>query len=110
MNAAVKLDCTGGPFFKNYTLITPGGNTAIKGCKRPIFHAKGHKMVLIKNKATGVLNWCAVPDVTTRLMGREISTAHSLEVDSTLYTCASGGRGGTRRRSKGGRKTRRSRN
>lgn len=108
MNAAVKLDCAGGPFFKNYTLIVPGGNTAVKGCKKPVFFVKGYKMVLLKHKKTGVINWCAVPDMTTRLMSREISTAHSLEVDTTIYTCL-GAAGGTRRQSKSGLKTRRSR-
>jgi hypothetical protein len=107
MNAAVKIVCHDSAFFKTYELIVPGGNTAVKGCKKPAFTVKGQKWALIKNKATGVINWCAIPGATARTLHREISTAHSIEVDSVVYLCAAAGGVRTKRNKKNGRKTRR---
>jgi hypothetical protein len=97
MNAAVKIDCSSEDFFKMYVIVTPGGNTPVKGCKKPTFTVKGCKWYLLKHKVSSMINWCAIPDMTARALRKEISTAHSLNVETTVFVCKGSAGGSTRR-------------
>ena len=107
MNAAVKIDCDTDEFFETHVIVIPGGNTPVRGCKKPGFSVKGCKWYLLKDVRFERINWCAIPDMTARALRKEISTAHSIEVEKTILACKSCGRvGGTRRNRKNGRNKR----